>query len=216
MTSIRERNKRLILRAASEEFADKGFAATKTSDIAARAGLPKPNVYYYFQSKENLYRCVLESIVEPLLQASAPFRVEDDPLLALPAYIRSKIRISRELPHASKVFASEIMHGAPHLPKEYLDELNAQAQRNVTCLQTWIDRGQPRPGGPASPALRHLGGDPDLCRLRLADFHRHRQGTAQRRRLRRCGGNHHPPGPEGCTPDGQSGKSAGRLRPLPL
>ncbi|MFO5922111.1 hypothetical protein ACLBSW_31080, partial [Pseudomonas aeruginosa] len=29
MTSIRERNKRLILRAASEEFADKGFAATK-------------------------------------------------------------------------------------------------------------------------------------------------------------------------------------------
>lgn len=142
MTSIRERNKRLILRAASEEFADKGFAATKTSDIAARAGLPKPNVYYYFQSKENLYRCVLESIVEPLLQASAPFRVEDDPLLALPAYIRSKIRISRELPHASKVFASEIMHGAPHLPKEYLDELNAQAQRNVTCLQTWIDRGQ--------------------------------------------------------------------------
>ncbi|MGN2258345.1 TetR family transcriptional regulator C-terminal domain-containing protein [Pseudomonas aeruginosa] len=91
---------------------------------------------------------MLESIVEPLLQASAPFRVEDDPLLALPAYIRSKIRISRELPHASKVFASEIMHGAPHLPKEYLDELNAQAQRNVTCLQTWIDRGQLAPVDP--------------------------------------------------------------------
>ncbi|WP_222567946.1 TetR/AcrR family transcriptional regulator, partial [Neisseria meningitidis] len=36
---------------------------TKTSDIAAHAGLPKPNVYYYFQSKENRYRCVLESIV---------------------------------------------------------------------------------------------------------------------------------------------------------
>lgn len=178
MTSIRERNKRLILRAASEEFADKGFAATKTSDIAARAGLPKPNVYYYFQSKENLYRCVLESIVEPLLQASAPFRVEDDPLLALPAYIRSKIRISRELPHASKVFASEIMHGAPHLPKEYLDEPErpGPAQRH---LPADLDRPWPaRPGGPASPALRHLGGDPDLCRLRLADFHRHRQGTA--------------------------------------
>ena len=68
MTSIRERNKELILRAASEEFADKGFAATKTSDIAAKAGLPKPNVYYYFKSKENLYREVLESIIEPLLE----------------------------------------------------------------------------------------------------------------------------------------------------
>ena len=70
MTSIRERNKELILRAASEEFADKGFAASKTSDIAAKAGLPKPNVYYYFKSKENLYREVLESIIEPLLAAS--------------------------------------------------------------------------------------------------------------------------------------------------
>ena len=141
MSSIRERNKRLILRAASEEFADKGFAATKTSDIAARAGLPKPNVYYYFQSKENLYRCVLESIVEPLLQASAPFRVEDDPLLALPAYIRSKIRISRELPHASKVFASEIMHGAPHLSAERTAQLNAQAAHNIACIQSWIEQG---------------------------------------------------------------------------
>ena len=72
MSTIRERNKQLILRAASEEFADKGFAATKTSDIAAKAGLPKPNVYYYFKSKENLYREVLESIIEPILQASTP------------------------------------------------------------------------------------------------------------------------------------------------
>ncbi len=148
MTSIRERNRRLILRAASEEFAEKGFAATKTSDIAARAGLPKPNVYYYFQSKENLYRSVLESVVEPLLQASAPFREDDEPAEALKAYIRSKIRISQELPHASKVFASELMHGAPHLPKEYLDELNAQAQRNIACLQSWIDRGLLAPVDP--------------------------------------------------------------------
>ena len=50
MTSIRERNKELILRAASEEFADKGFAATKTSDIAAKAGLPKPNVCLLYTS----------------------------------------------------------------------------------------------------------------------------------------------------------------------
>jgi len=148
MTSIRERNRRLILRAASEEFAEKGFAATKTSDIAARAGLPKPNVYYYFQSKENLYRCVLESVVEPLLQASAPFREDDEPSEALRSYIRSKVKISQELPHASKVFASELMHGAPHLPKEYLDELNAQAQRNIACLQAWIDRGLLAPVDP--------------------------------------------------------------------
>ena len=79
MSSIRERNRDVILRAASEEFAEKGFAATKTSGIAPRAGLPKPNVYYYFKSKENLYREVLESIVEPLLEASAPFNQPGHP-----------------------------------------------------------------------------------------------------------------------------------------
>lgn len=141
MTSIRERNKELILRAASEEFADKGFAASKTSDIAAKAGLPKPNVYYYFKSKENLYREVLESIIEPLLAASAPFNQPGQPAEVLRAYIRSKIRISRELPFASKVFASEIMHGAPHLSPEQTEQLNAQAKHNISCIQRWIDQG---------------------------------------------------------------------------
>ncbi|MFI8478975.1 TetR/AcrR family transcriptional regulator [Pseudomonas sp. NPDC078700] len=141
MTSIRERNQELILRAASEEFAEKGFAATKTSDIAAKAGLPKPNVYYYFKSKENLYREVLESIIDPLMAASAPFNQPGQPAEVLTGYIRSKIRISRDFPFASKVFASEIMHGAPHLSSDQTEQLNAQAKHNISCIQRWIDQG---------------------------------------------------------------------------
>src|SRR5690349_24797567 len=98
MSTIRERNKQLILRAASEEFADKGFAATKTSDIAAKAGLPKPNVYYYFKSNENLYREVLDSIIEPILQPSTTFIPDGEPGVVLTGYIRSKISNSRALP----------------------------------------------------------------------------------------------------------------------
>ncbi|MBX8536359.1 TetR/AcrR family transcriptional regulator [Pseudomonas cichorii] len=148
MSSIRERNKELILRAASEEFAEKGFAATKTGDIAARAGLPKPNVYYYFRSKENLYREVLESIIGPILQASTPFNPQGVPTEVLSSYICSKMRISRELPFASKVFASEIMHGAPHLTPEQIEQLNGQARHNIECIQAWIDSGQIAPLDP--------------------------------------------------------------------
>ena len=148
MSSIRERNKELILRAASEEFADKGFAASKTSDIAAKAGLPKPNVYYYFKSKENLYREVLESIIDPILRASTPFNADGEPNAVLSNYIRSKIMISRDLPFASKVFASEIMHGTPHLSEQQVQLLNAQAKHNIDCIQTWIDRGQIAPIDP--------------------------------------------------------------------
>lgn len=148
MSSIRERNKELILRAASEEFADKGFAASKTSDIAAKAGVPKPNVYYYFKSKENLYREVLESIIDPILRASTPFNADGEPNEVLSNYIRSKILISRDLPFASKVFASEIMHGAPHLSAQQVELLNAQAKHNIDCIQSWIDRGQIAPVDP--------------------------------------------------------------------
>ncbi|WP_028239736.1 TetR/AcrR family transcriptional regulator [Stutzerimonas azotifigens] len=141
MSSIRERNQELILRAASQEFAEKGFAATKTSDIADRAGLPKPNVYYYFKSKENLYREVLESIVEPLLEAAEPFNQPGEPAEVLRAYIRAKIRISRDHACASKVFANEIMHGAPHLSPERVAQLNGQASHNIARIQGWIDQG---------------------------------------------------------------------------
>ncbi len=141
MARIRERNKDLIIQAASEIFAQRGFAATKTIDIANLAGLPKANVYYYFKSKENLYRSVLESIIEPLLQASDPFYNNDDPTVALKAYIRAKINISRDYPHASKVFASEIMHGAPRLPDDIKAQLMEQTRLSTARIESWIEQG---------------------------------------------------------------------------
>jgi TetR/AcrR family transcriptional regulator len=168
MSTIRERNKELILRAASEEFADKGFAATKTSDIAAKAGLPKPNVYYYFKSKDNLYREVLESIIAPIMQASTPFNADGDPKEVLSAYIRSKIRISVTCPMPPRCSPARSCT-APHLSPNQVEQLNEQARHNIECIQRWIDRGQIARGR-APPDVQHLGGDPDLRRFRLADF----------------------------------------------
>ena len=135
MSTIRERNKELILRAASEEFADKGFAATKTSDIAAKAGLPKPNVYYYFKSKENLYREVLESIIAPIMQASTPFNADGDPKDVLSAYIRSKIRISRDLPHACRRARSSSSTSRPGTTSS-ASRAGSTAGRSPTSIRT--------------------------------------------------------------------------------
>jgi AcrR family transcriptional regulator len=148
MTSIRQRNQHLILAAASEEFAAKGFDATQTLDIALRAGLPKANLYYYFQSKENLYAKVLLGFVEPLLEASAVLRESDDPVVGLQAYIAARIRIAREHPSIAKVFSGELLLGGRQLPEECRDLLYAEAQRNVECLRSWIDRGLLAPVDP--------------------------------------------------------------------
>lgn len=139
MSRIRERNSEIILAAACVEFADKGYAGTKIIDIARQVNLPKPNIYYYFHSKENLYRCVLESIIDPLLEASAPFDQYDDPAVVLQEYIYTKVKISQKHPHASKVFASEIMHGAPHLPADIADKLAQQTVKCTARIQSWID-----------------------------------------------------------------------------
>ncbi|GGB81472.1 transcriptional regulator [Marinobacterium zhoushanense] len=141
MSRIREHNRELIIQAASEIFADQGYAATKIIEIANRAGLPKPNVYYYFKSKENLYRSVIESVIDPLLQAAQPFYEDDDPATVLEQYIIAKIKVSQQHPHASKVFASEIMHGAPHLPEDIAEKMMEQTIQSSNKIQSWVDRG---------------------------------------------------------------------------
>ncbi|MBU3824504.1 MAG: TetR/AcrR family transcriptional regulator [Candidatus Oceanisphaera merdipullorum] len=138
MSRIRAKNEELIIRAASRVFAEYGYAATKTATIAELAELPKPNIYYYFGSKENLYRAVLESVVKPLLAASDPFIEYQDPVVALTAYIKSKLMISRYYPYASKVFANEIMHGAPHLPQDIVEQLAEQTRTLSAKLNDWI------------------------------------------------------------------------------
>ncbi|SEQ43963.1 transcriptional regulator, TetR family [Lentzea xinjiangensis] len=51
-----ERTRARILEAAAAEFGAKGYAATRTTDIAARAGVNKQLISYYFGGKEGLYK----------------------------------------------------------------------------------------------------------------------------------------------------------------
>ena len=49
-----------LLETASHLFAEKGYASTSVREIVARAGVSKPVLYYYFQSKEGLYYALLK------------------------------------------------------------------------------------------------------------------------------------------------------------
>ncbi|WP_422420200.1 TetR family transcriptional regulator C-terminal domain-containing protein [Pseudomonas sp. GZD-222] len=136
------RNRALILRMAAKTFARRGFAATTLSEVAELSGVPKANVNYYFQSKENLYQQVLDSVSQRYIDAFAHLDPANDPLLALDRLIRAKLGIIRSQPWAARVFVTEMMHGARHLPACHTQRLHDEVQKGVACLQQWIDNRQ--------------------------------------------------------------------------
>lgn len=72
---LRQKRRRQILDAARQVFAEKGFAATRVSDIAARAGVSQGTVYWYFESKGDLYQAAImyymDAFMEPVYQVTA-------------------------------------------------------------------------------------------------------------------------------------------------
>jgi TetR/AcrR family transcriptional regulator len=141
MTRIRQKNQQLIIEVASEQFALQGYAATKMVDIAKAADIAKANVFYYFSSKDKLYYAVLQTVTQPLLEASRPIEELTDPVEALSQYIQAKLRISQEHPYASKVFANEVMSGAKVLPEDIAQELFKQSQMIIDKFATWSQQG---------------------------------------------------------------------------
>jgi len=111
--AVRRKNVARILAAAEAVFATKGFSGATTAEIAARARLPKANLHYYFRTKDALYRAVLDDIMALWLEATASIVAEADPATALRRYVEAKVAYSRTRPFASKVFANELLHGAP-------------------------------------------------------------------------------------------------------
>ena len=150
-TDIRRENERAILEAAEKVFAEAGFGGATMQLIADMAGLPKANLHYYFATKEDLYRKVVQQIFEVWLDAASSFDNAPGPVEGIGAYIDAKMDISRTHPHGSKVWASEVMHGAPVI-QDYLETtLRDWTNGRIAVVQRWIDEGKMKPINP-----RHL------------------------------------------------------------
>ena len=141
---IRAENERLILEAGERIFAQHGFRGATMQMIADQAGLPKANLHYYFDSKEKLYRCVVEKIFDIWLQAASSFENSDEPKEALKLYIYEKMQISRRHPYGSKVWANEVMQGAPIIQDFLETQLRSWTDGRIESIQAWIAAGKIR------------------------------------------------------------------------
>ncbi|OOY25329.1 TetR family transcriptional regulator [Thioclava sediminum] len=131
-----------ILKAAERVFAEAGFGGATMQLIADVAGLPKANLHYYFETKESLYRRVVERIFNIWLEAADVFDEASGPAEGIGAYIDAKMEISRNHPNGSKVWASEVMHGAPVI-QDYLETtLRDWTEGRAVIIRRWIAEGK--------------------------------------------------------------------------
>jgi len=142
---IRAANRERILGAAEKVFARAGFNGATMAAIADAAGLPKANLHYYFGSKPELYREVLAGTLHDWLVPMDALEPAADPRQALDAYIRAKMAMSAARPDASRVFANELLHGAPVLGDLMRGELRAIVKRKSAVIDSWIARGRMAP-----------------------------------------------------------------------
>ncbi|WP_107312985.1 TetR/AcrR family transcriptional regulator [Burkholderia metallica] len=138
---IRESNEAHLLACAEAVFAERGLDGASTAMIAERAGLPKANLHYYFPTKLALYRRVLDDLFEDWHRAAGSFEADDDPVVAIGAYVRAKMALSRRRPLGSKVWANEIIHGAEHMQDILSERVKPWFDTRVKVIEGWIARG---------------------------------------------------------------------------
>lgn len=138
---IRQANRELILEAADRVFARAGFSGATIAAIAEAAGLPKANVHYYFGSKQQLYEEVLTRTLHEWLTPLDRLVPHADPRSALEGYLREKMAIVAAHPDASRVFANELLHGAPVLGQAIRTELRAAVRKKAAVIDGWIAAG---------------------------------------------------------------------------
>ncbi|WP_114964927.1 TetR family transcriptional regulator C-terminal domain-containing protein [Alkalilacustris brevis] len=142
LTRIQRRNRKLILEAALEVFSQHGFRGATLDQIAAEAGLSKPNLLYYFDNKEAIHRSLLGDLLDSWL---APLRAIDpdgEPRAEILAYVRRKIQMSRDFPRESRLFANEILQGAPRIEGFIRTELRALVAEKAAVIRGWAQAGR--------------------------------------------------------------------------
>ncbi|WP_435237753.1 TetR/AcrR family transcriptional regulator [Psychromonas sp. PT13] len=148
LTDTRKNNLELILVVAEQRFAEYGYSGTTISAIADQANLPKSNILYYFKTKEALYKEVLSKLLLTWLTHMEEMSADKHPSECLRHYILQKIKQSKIHSNGSRIFAAEILHGAPYLREQLQTDLKDQFERTCQVIREWIAKQWMNPVSP--------------------------------------------------------------------
>lgn len=139
---IQQKNREVILDAALEVFSLHGFRGATLDQIAEVAGLSKPNLLYYFPSKEEVHTALLTGLLDTWLDPLRAMDPKGDPLQEILAYVRRKLDLSRDYPRESRLFAGEILQGAPRMRAAIEGDLRRLVTEKAAVLTGWMDDGR--------------------------------------------------------------------------
>lgn len=139
---IQIRNREKIIAAALDVFSRDGFRGATVDDIAAAADMSKPNLLYYFPSKESVYEALLKGLLTDWLAPLQELDADGDPMVEIAAYIERKIELARDYPRESRLFANEMLRGAPILKDVLTSDLKHLVDGKATVLRDWSNAGQ--------------------------------------------------------------------------
>lgn len=142
LSRIQQKNRDLILEGALSVFSVNGFRGATIDQIAEAAGLSKPNVLYYFASKDDIHKTLLTTLLDMWLAPMIRIDPTGNPLEEVMGYVRAKLDMSRRYPRESRLFAYEILQGAPHLTEILGGRLREIVDRAAAILQGWMDEGR--------------------------------------------------------------------------
>ncbi|HEY0275743.1 MAG TPA: TetR family transcriptional regulator C-terminal domain-containing protein [Paenirhodobacter sp.] len=141
-TRIQRRNTEAILEAALEVFSSCGFRGATLDQIARSAGLSKPNLLYYFPSKEAIHAELLNGLLDVWLDPLRALDASGDPRAEIMTYMRRKLQMSREMPRESRLFANEVLQGAPRIGEVLSGSLRSLVDEKAAVIRRWIDEGR--------------------------------------------------------------------------
>jgi len=134
-----ERTRATILEAAEQVFAEKGYAAARLDDVAARVGIRRASMVYYFRDKRELYDAVLSDIFGELLDRYQTALTAPVPLPArIEAVVDAWIGYVAERPTVARLLLWESADGS----HERVTTAAAHAEAVLSALSSAIEQGQ--------------------------------------------------------------------------
>ncbi len=141
-TRIQQKNSQAILEAALDVFSAQGFRGATLDQIAEVAGLSKPNLLYYFPSKEAIHETLLKRLLDTWLDPLREMKADGDPIAEIMTYMRKKLELSQHYPRESRLFANEILQGAPRIRFAIEGELKDLVAEKSKILVAWMEAGR--------------------------------------------------------------------------